>query len=135
MNSIDYLKKDHEEISKNLSEFENIISEKEKDIDYWNLIYVFHRLKEVVFEHEQNKKFIAEKSGDFQIKTPITKMLLDQRKVRGHMKVINEAILSKDINFIKVALDTDGRMVSTNIKHQMLREELILDRLVFLRMG
>lgn len=135
MSSVDYIKEGHEEISKNLSEFESIISEKEKNLDYWNLIHVFHNLTDQIFEREQKKQFIVEKSKDFQIRTPINKMLLDQRKVKGHIKVINEALLSKDINFIRVALDTDGRMVSTNIKHQMLKEEQILDRLVFLRMG
>ena len=135
MSDVDYLKNDQDEIFRRLVEFEEIIDGRVQDVDYWHLLFVFHKLTDLVFQHEQNKKFIMDSSNEYYLRTPLSRLFMDQRRVRGHIRVINQAILSKDINFIRVALDTDGRMVISNIKNHISREELILDRVLFLRMG
>lgn len=124
MNSISYLKKDHKEILNSLFEFEEAVNN--KDIDYWNLIYAFHKLSDLLLQHEQNERFVFKGiSRNRSIKIPVSKIFLDPRRVKGHIRVINGAILSKDVQLLKVALENDGRMFISRVKEHISGEKKI----------
>ncbi len=133
MNSVTHLKMEHEEIFRNLLEFEKIID----SIDYINLSYVFHKLITLLLAHRKNEKsFFVEinnkrdEDNDLNIKRE--NVLINPKIIGGHIIVINQAILSKDAEKIKLALDNDGRMLASKIKDYIFRDEKALDRLLFL---
>ena len=127
MNRIRYIKKDYKEILKSLFEFEEAV--KDKDIDYWSLIYVFHKLSDLLVQHEQNERFAFKGTRrNHSMKMPVSRIFLDPRRVNGHIRVINEAIMSKNAQLIKVALENDGRMFISRVKEHISGEEKILDR-------
>ena len=133
MNSINYLEKDHGEIFRELLEFEEMIDD--EYLDYFGLTHSFHKLINLLVEHEKNLKVVFVKNNPENIITSQMKQIsLDPRLICGHVRVINDAIKSKDINLIKVSLDNDGRMFVSRIKEQIYREEKFLDKILFLHL-
>ncbi len=128
---VNYLKKDHEEIFKGLFEFEEMIGQ--EDLDYKEISYIFQKITKLLFRHEQNEKFLLDEiSKDYYMKIPLSAISLDPRRINGHIRVINKAISSKNQNFIRLALDNDGRMFISKVKDHVFKEEKIFDRLLFL---
>ena len=135
MNSVNHLKRDYEEIFRNLLEFEKIIDS--EDIDNINLSYVFHKLMGLLLAHRKNEKsfFVEIKNKtdeDNSINIKTERALINTKSIRGHIMVINQAIMSKDDGRIKLALDNDGRMLVSKIKDYIFKDEEALDRLLFL---
>ena len=134
INSLEKEKKEHAEIFYGLLEFEEIIDS--NNPDYWNLIYTFHKILNLISQHEKYEEYLLNKINNNENGVNISKnmILIDQRAIRGHIKVIGEAIKSKDMNYIRVALDNDGRMFVSRVKEQIFKEEQIFDNLLFLHL-
>src|SRR3990172_12136775 len=131
MYRVNYLKREHEEIFRNLLELEEMINQEEHN--HTEIYEIFQRITKLLVQHEQNEIFLLnEVNNDYYLNAPIRNVLLDPRKIKGHMTVINNALASKDPNFIRVSLDNDGRMFISKVKEQIFREEKVFDKLLFL---
>ncbi len=138
MGSMNYIlekeKKDHAEIFYGLLEFEKIIDN--DAFDYRDLIYAFHKILNLISRHKKYEEYLVNEinNKDNEINVSKNMILMDQRTIRGHIKVIGEAIKSKDRDYIRAALDNDGRMFISKVKEQIFKEEQIFDNLLFLHL-
>lgn len=117
------LKKDHILINRHIKDIErlrknnkinlNNLKTKFRDLCYlWNT----HEEKEETLSNIKNKKTLE-----------LEKFPLEHRELKGHKKVIDNALKSRDQIKIKVALDTDGRMFIDKLKDHMGKEEYSLE--------
>ena len=54
-------------------------------------------------------------------------MTFGDKNIKGHKKVLKEAITKGDEREIKVALDTDGRMLLDKLKEHLDHEERVIN--------
>ncbi|MEK6893802.1 MAG: hemerythrin domain-containing protein [Nanoarchaeota archaeon] len=126
MEAIQILKKEHLKIQELLLEIENALNEKEPHS--YTIILKFNNLGVFWDKHEKKEErfldFIAKNRKDF----PVEKMLLEQhRELRGHWRVLQEAIHSRSGIPLQVALDTDGRMLIDKFRKHIFLEEEFFD--------
>ena len=128
MVSLSNLRKEHIKIGIEIDELEAIISSDE--INYPNLIHVFKNLVPVWNSHEDKEEKLFSKLQksypelDFSI---VDRMLFDHKELKGHRKVVSDAISSGSEFEIKVALDTDGRMMIDKIRRHIKDENELFD--------
>lgn len=128
MDSLLFLKGEHLEIKGILLEIESFMDNKE--IDYSLLVRRFYKLNEIWDAHEvREENFFAEikeKIGEF----PAETMFLEEhRQLKGHWKVVQDFLKTSDDNKIRVALDTDGRMLIDKLREHMNAEDNFFDTL------
>ncbi|MDP3987435.1 MAG: hypothetical protein Q8P81_04390, partial [Nanoarchaeota archaeon] len=134
MNILNYLKKEHEDIFKSIIEVEEVIEDGNTSAS--EIIYIFTNFLRLVKQHEQNESFIFRKlENNCDLKVPMYKIMIDSRRINGHVFVMKKAMHSQDETNLRVALDNDGRMLLSKIKEQIFREEMVLDRILFLHMN
>jgi len=118
------LKKEHKEMYKKLDMLERSINKK---IDYLRLSKLFRDFQNLWNTHEEAEEFV------FHVfvkdKRAIEKMSFDHKSLRGHRKVLNDFIASGNEHKIRVALDTDGRMLIDKLKRHMKEEDKIFERI------
>lgn len=122
--SIVDLGEEHSEINVILSEIEEIIDSEE--INFSNLVHTFNKFFHLWDEHEKNEEELFSFLEKNKINFPIFKFIFEHRELRGHKKVLEDAIKSGSDFKIKVALDTDGRILINKIKRHMAYEDDIL---------
>ncbi|MEK6840501.1 MAG: hypothetical protein AABX79_00935 [Nanoarchaeota archaeon] len=137
MNSIQYLekeKKDHAKIFYEILELEKVIDK--NDLDYNNLVDIFYKILDLLSQHKKHEESLLNEINKGNNEANISKdmILIDPRRISGHIRVIIGAIRSKDKDHIKIALDNDGRMFISKVKEQIFKEEMILDNLLFLHL-
>lgn len=125
MNSIYKIKKEHEEIEIELAELETIMDAEE--LNFANLTHSFNKLRNLWNNHETKEDSFFEKIKEKGIEFPVEKLMLDHKELRGHKKVISEAIKQGDENKIFVSLDTDGRMLINKMREHMQKENQLFD--------
>jgi len=119
MTSIENIRKEHIQIERELAEIEIIMDEEE--INYPNLIHVFKNLFNSWDSHEEREDALLKslvKDGSF-----VTKMLSQHVELRGHKKVIQDAINSGNEIEVIATLDTDARFFIDKIRKHMAQEE------------
>ncbi len=118
MTSIEIIQKEHEKIERELVEIETIIDE--EIINYPNLIHVFKNLFNYWDAHEEKEELLFKSLGK---EISVEKMLSQHRELRGHKKVIQDAINSGDEIEIIATLDTDARFFIDKIRKHIAQEE------------
>lgn len=126
MQIIDEIEAEHEEIRTIFMELEGLIDQ-EDSIDIPWLTTELERFRNLwnVHELKEEQAFRAFNKEKNQI--PIEKFVTEHRELRGHLKVIDESIASKDHEKIKIALDTDGKMLIDKFKKHMDAEEMFFE--------
>ena len=114
------LKKDHIQIRKVLTKILGVIDAEKLNINelkvccsHLEVLWNFHEAKEEHIFNYVKKENLPEK-----------KSVIDKhRELRGHWKVLNMALNTGDDSKIKVAIDTDGRMLFKRLIKHMRDEE------------
>lgn len=121
------IKNEHNEIRQLLSEIDSMIGE--ENLDVGKLSNCLHDLGIVWNSHELREESLFEavkENGPF----PEETMLVEQhREFKGHWQILQDAVSSDDIEEIKVALDTDGRMLTGKLKEHIAFEDEFFDSL------
>ncbi|MBI2629177.1 hemerythrin domain-containing protein [Candidatus Pacearchaeota archaeon] len=128
MNSVERLLEEHRQMERQLEELEMSMSEDEEPLNVSHITNVFRKLHNLWNEHEKKEEdfFIRLKNEGASL--PFEKVLFEHQELRGHKKVLNDAINSGSDIRIMVALDTDGRMLINKLrKHIEDEEESILN--------
>ena len=126
MDIVEQLRKDHDEIFQEVLELESLM---ERETDRREMVYKFYRTINLLFNHEQNKGLLVDELLGAAFGEEI---LIDPRTIWGHIEVVNNAIRSDDQNYMKVALENDGRMFISKVKGQMFKEQKFFGRLLLL---
>ena len=130
LKDIRLLKKEHSEIRKFLAEIEKFINGSDI-VDYKPFSILFNKFSYLWNEHEKFEDELFDSSNKKLKDFPTEKMLLEQhRQLKGHCKILKNAIDSKDEHKLAVALDTDGRMLIEKFRNHLEIEDKFLDGLV-----
>lgn len=127
MNFIERLRKEHEQIERELIEMETIIDS--VDINYPNLVHVYKKLHNLWNSHETKEEKIFPILRHEKIVIPTKKMLFEHEQIRPHGVAIIEAINSGDDSKTKVALEKHGRIIINKIRAHINSEDEILFRI------
>lgn len=125
MSTANILKEEHAKLRSGLLEIESFIQKKE--IDAEALEKKLNQLCNFWNEHEKREEeyfqLLSTKNKPF----PTTPSLMEQhRELRGHWTVLRKAVSSKKADKIRVALDTDGRMLVQKLREHMDLEDSFL---------
>ena len=128
MNPIDFLKKEHDIIERELVELETIIDEEE--VNYSNLIHVFNRLHNLWNAHEEKE------TNFFILLGKITgnsyeQIKFEHQELRGYKKIIHDTIKSGNESEIKTVFDTDLIMMIDKLRAHLKTENEIIDNVHF----
>lgn len=85
-------------------------------------IYNFWNIHE-----EKEEKLLKTISNDF----PVKKMKIEHNQLKGHWKVLNLSLKSKDPVKLEMALNIDGAMFINKLKKHIAIEEKLFDKLIF----
>jgi hypothetical protein len=122
------LRKEHEKIDNFLSEIDSFLDRER--IDPPVVANVLHDFGNIWNSHELREERIFAETTKREGNFPEETMLIEQHKeLRGHWQVLQEAISSEDENKIKIALDTDGRMLIDKFRKHIQFEEEYFDSL------
>jgi hypothetical protein len=124
------IRKEHETVEIELKELETVIdSGQEDELNYSNLLHVFKKLQDFWNSHEtREEQFFSNLAKDKNFS--FEKMTTAHRLLRGHFKVLNDAIKSNNETEIIASLDTDGRMLISKIREHMREEEELMNNLI-----
>jgi HD superfamily phosphohydrolase len=123
---LEIIKKEHELLGKILNDIESFLDK--ENIDVSVVAGLLHDFGKMWNSHElREERIFAEKTkkdGSF----PEETMLIEQhRELRGHWLVLQNALGSDDKEKIRVALDTDGRMLIDKFRNHISFEEEFFD--------
>lgn len=111
------IKTDHGIIKKTISEIQQIMTKK-----IINLNYVKTKFKDLTSfwnTHEEKEVMLP-------YQTPLEKMPLEHRQLKGHTYVLSQALKSRNVDKIKVAFDTDGQMLFDKLINHIEYESNVL---------
>jgi len=123
MTSINDIIKEHNEINIELNELDTIIEEDE--INYSNLVHIFNKVEKLWNIHEEKEDEFFNKLKEKGVNLDVNKLLFQHEELRGFRKVIKNAIKSGSEFEIKVAMDTDLKMLIDKLRKHMKEEEKI----------
>ena len=127
MESIPKIRHEHKEIDIELKELEAVIEDEE--INMANLKQSFNKIHNLWNNHEEKEEKLFEYFREKGIDFPIDELLFKHRELKGHKKVVQDAIASGSEEKIRVALDTDGRMLISKLRKHAQEEEELFDKL------
>lgn len=126
MQQLGEIRKEHEQLLGYLSELDgipnrnkNIMGETAEQLTKIFKFWDAHEKKE--------ERLFDAISNDF----PVKSMRISHKVLRGHWKVLNLALESHNDEKIKIALNTDGKMLAEKLKKHILAEERLFDKLIF----
>jgi len=127
MNPIDFMKKEHEDIERELIELETMSEDAE--INLSNLAHTFKKLHTLWDGHEkrEEKLFRLLKKDDIVI--PVKKMLLEHQKLAKHKDAVYNALNSGSEIKIKTALNENVPAILTELRSHIADEDEVLYRL------
>jgi len=126
MNPIDKLKKEHENIERELLELETIMEDMGEGINYPNLVHVFKKLCYIWDEHEENEEKIFPILEKEKIKVPVEKMLFEHKELKKYKKKILNAINSGSEYEIKKALEDNCEIIIKKLREHISDEDEVL---------
>ena len=124
MNAIELLKKEHDDIERELLELETIMSEEQ--LNYPNLIHVLKTLFKLWEEHEIKEEKIFPILKQEKIIIPVKTMLWEHSQLRPHRTSIITALNSGNDSNIKTALDKSGKIIIERLRAHIKSEDEIL---------
>lgn len=129
INSLRLIKKEHIRIREILSKIDACMNGEK--INHLNAMKELEDLKGIWDNHEKREENLLYFFQQLGRPFPVEIMFLKQHKqLRGHFKVLQKAINSKDLNKFEVALDTDGRMLIEKIKRHTESEDKFFDQFI-----
>jgi hypothetical protein len=138
MTSLGILRKEHKTLEVELKELEALIGpevddvegeEDEKEVNYPNLIHTIKRVVDFWNSHEDKEERFLKEIGDKYPELKFDTILFQHKELSGHKKIIMNAINAGNDFEIKVALDTDGRIIMDKIRRHMKEEDELFDKM------
>lgn len=123
MKIISSLIKENKELYKKLDKLEKAIN---KGMDYFRISNLFKEIQNFWNRHEETEEFIAHVF--LKNKKSIKSMNFNHRELKGHKKVLNDFIKTGNEKKIRIAFDTDGRMLIEKLKKQIEKENKIFSQ-------
>ena len=120
------LRKEHEEIERELIEIETIINDSETGINYSNLIHVLKKLYVIWDSHEIREEGAFKIFKKEKIKIPVETIIFEHKKLKPHKEKIKNAIESGSEFNIKESLNKDLRKIVFLLREHISKEEEIL---------
>ncbi len=132
MNSIIELRKEHMRIEQILVRLEEFLDGEKLDVE--KIRKTFSELFAYIKVHEEKEDEIFEEVSEFskEMEESLAEINAVHQIIKGHVKVLKEALVSDDKNYIRVALENDGRMFFTKLREHMHFEEKIFDSVLFM---
>lgn len=124
MNAIEMLKKEHEEIERELIELETIMSE--DFINYPNLAHTFRKLIDLWNIHEVKEEKVFSILKHAHIVIPVETMKFQHQSMKMHKEAIERALNSRSEYEMKKALHVDGTIIIAKIRKHIKFEDEIL---------
>jgi len=124
MNAIALLKKEHENIERELFELESIIESDE--INYPNLVHTFRKLCSIWDVHELREEGIFQVMKKENVVVPVEKMTCGHADLREHMKGVRDAINSGSEFRVKKSFDEDLAVIIKKLREHIEMEDEIL---------
>ena len=125
--SLRSLKKEHDLIEIELEELETVMEDEE--FNYSNLKHVFEKLCRIWDSHEtKEKNFFDSKINEFKIENHV--LHFNNPELKGHKKVIQDAIKSGSEFDLKVSLDTDGKMLIEKLRRDISKDNELYERIL-----
>jgi len=124
MNAIALLKKEHENIERELFELESIIESDE--INYPNLVHTFRKLCSIWDVHELREEGIFQVMKKENVVVPVEKMTGGHADLREHMKGVRDAINSGSEFRVKKSFDEDLAVIIKKLREHIEMEDEIL---------
>lgn len=126
MQQLGEIRKEHEQLLEYLSELESISNRNENIIN--ETAAQLTKIFEFWDAHEKKEERLFDTiSNNF----PVKSMKTSHKLLKGHWKVLNLTLRTQDLEKIKIALDTDGKMLADKLKRHILAEERLFDKLIF----
>lgn len=122
------LREDHEKILDSLNEIYTLIDNKE-NMDIEDFSHQFNRLHDLIDSHEKREEKLFKRFKRNDLNILLERFVFEHRELRGHKKVINDAIKSNDKFKVAVALETDGFLLIDKLKRHISMENEMFDRL------
>jgi len=123
MNPIEQLIFEHQQIERELLEFETIIDDPQTN--YPNLIHVLKRLIPLWNSHEIKEEQIFPLFKKEHIKVPVNEMLFEHRKLRRHKDAIENALKSESDFEVRHAIEVHGSIIITELREHIKKEDNI----------
>jgi len=121
MDPIAILNKEHEEFIAKIREFKSFVDNEEVNVPV--VSHMFKGLANFWNNHEEKEERFFRALEAEGIEFPVKKFVLEHRELRGHKKVINDAINFGHEDNILIALDTDGEMLTKKLRAHINAEE------------
>lgn len=127
MDSLESIKKEHEQIEVELKELEAVIEDDE--LNYSNLIHQLKKINSLWNSHESKEEKFINMHKDKYPELTFDKLILEHKEISGHNKVISNAINSGSEFEIKVSLDTDGKILMNKLRNHIKDEEKLFEKI------
>ena len=128
MNIVEELKKEHEEIERELIELDEIINS--ETINYPNLVHTFTRLHEIWNAHERKEEvlflFIEELTN---VEIPVERMMFEHEELREHKNALKDSINSGNNEKVQNALQENGKILILKLRNHINFEDEFLYRI------
>lgn len=133
MDPILELRKEHHEMEELLIALDELIEEKKFDII--RIKELFNELFIMIHAHEEKEDALFPKISKFSkdMEDSLDEINSVHKTIKGHIIVLKNALDSKDMNFVKNAMENDGRMLFAKLREHMRTEEKIFDSVLFLK--
>ena len=124
MNPIEKIKRDHEDIERELIELETIMEA--DNINYPNLVHVLRKLYGMWDDHEEFEVVVFNDLKNRGYEIPIEKILFEHGNFAEHREKIIRAIESGSEARVKASLFDDGKFIIEKIReHKDFEDELL----------
>ena len=114
MNPIEKIKRDHEDIERELIELETIMET--DNINYSNLVHVLRKLHDMWDDHEEFEVVVFNDLKNRGYEIPIEKILFEHGNFAEHREKIIRAIESGSETGVKASLFDDGKFIIEKIR-------------------
>ena len=124
MNPIRILEIEHEDIERELLEFETIMDT--EVINYPNLLHVFRRFCKIWDEHELKEVQVFRIMNRGHITIPIRELTCEHTELRVHIDGLKNALNSGNDYLLHKSFDSDLRVLISKVRNHMGVEDEIL---------
>lgn len=133
MDPILELRKEHLQIEDLLIFLEEMIDEGKFDVN--QIKGTFGKLFLILKNHEAKEEVLFPNICKFskEMRDSLEDIEAVHKVIKGHIKVIQKALSSNDLNYIKVSMKNDGIMLFSKLREHMRSEEGIFDSIIFLK--
>jgi hemerythrin len=123
MQDYSFIKEEHEMIRKILNNLDYHIQQTYNHINREEFIKIFRELLNIweIHEEKEENAFINIPQAHFD------KFKMEHKQLRGHLTVIEKAILSDSETNLWVALNTDGEMLISKLRQHMDEEDRFIE--------